>query len=344
MNSLICLGSLNAKPADRNMGRDDVLPFQVVEAKKPYPFTHVSSLGELGISSLAVLNASIFLCTGNELFEVSEDDFSITQVPIPNMKDVHEISVIDGKLWLANTGANELVCYDPSLKRVSERVALRPLDMDPEARRFIIKYHCNQCFKDNDSNLLAVVHNVDGKQKYMPSRSKRIKRYRVPGALKLQGKGGIINARTGEVMISGLRGPHSARQLKDGSYIVCDSGRFLLCHYDDKWQPIRTVSTKGWSRGVAISKSFMYVGISVTRKRYLSVLPATVHNTVMVFDIDTLKPVDEIRIPSIEQINNVYLMQPQVRKWIQAKHSSPPPGSLMSEPSSRETRYQVNMS
>ncbi len=312
---IICLGSLNDKIEDRQMRREDVVPFQYFSGTgvENFSLPALNCMSTLGLSSLAHVGDSIYITTDSELFKFPIYSSQFIEIPIPGLKDIHEMTVIDGKLWLANTGMNELICYDPQTKDVSERLHLPEVEKCGDSEDIVDTYHCNQCFEDNKGELLALVHHVDGKQHMVSTASK------VVNKLKKQGNGGVINTRTGEVMLKGLKGPHSARVLPDETYVICDSGFLEICHYDSNWNLINKVSTKGWSRGVDIGKEHIYVGVSETRKRYLNLFSGTagVPNCILVYKIETFRLVHEIVLKAIEQVNNVYIMTPDIWRWIE---------------------------
>ncbi len=312
---LICLGSLNAKNEDRHMKREEVSPFQYYTLcdKKVFEFSQVSSMGKLGLGSLAVSGNTIYFTTGWEIYEVTADTLEINEIVIPGLNDVHDLEIIDDKLYFANTGINELVCYDPNIKKILERITLpKKTPMIRNSKKADV-YHCNQCFEDDNGDLLALVHHVDGKQNLVSISS------RIMVKLKQQGNGGVVDARTGEVKLSGLSAPHSLRSLNDGSYIVCDSGRFELCHYDENWKLIKKVSTGGFSRGIAMERDYVYVGVSATRKRYVGILPdsGAEFNTILIFEKRNFELVEKIIVKNVEQINNLYIATKELNKWIQ---------------------------
>jgi len=61
-------------------------------------------------------------------------------------------------------------------------------------------------------------------------------------------------------------------------------------------------------------RGIYYGGVSETRKRYLGLFPGgeAVPNMVQVFTVKDYKLAGSIKIPSIEQINNVYCLQKDV--------------------------------
>ena len=312
MEDIICLGTVNAKADDRFLEREDLRPFQYIQGGQARQFPPLNALGEHGISSLVEIDGTIYLATGWDLWAVrpGEDD-APQRLDVEGLVQIHELSVIAGQLWIASTGADQLVCYDPPSRTVVERLSL-PGKPERKPDGITNTYHCNQVFADDHGELLALVHHVDGRQHLLTLASKVI------STLKKQGNGGIIKARTGEVLLDNLSGPHSVRKLRDGSWLVCDSCRSLVALYDQQWRLIRTLAARGWARGVAIGEKYVYVGISATRKRYLSLMPNTakVPNMILVYDPNSWEMVGEVVMQGIEQVTDVCMMTPLMKRWV----------------------------
>lgn len=305
---IICLGSLNAKVEDRYLNRQDIVPMQYITNKEVHGIRSMTRLGELGLSSLASANGKILLSTGNELYLLRGNKFIFEKIEIPNIKDIHEMTVINDQVWIANTGYDQVICFDIHSEKEIERISLKTNNMETNEE----VYHCNQCLSDGNGNILAVVHHVNGRQLRITLAD------RISDKLKNQGNGGVVNVRTREILTNDLKGPHSARRLPDGSFIVCDSGRFRMVHYSKEWKYIRTIDTEGWARGVALGSEYLFVGVSETRKRYLNILPQKnkVPNMILVYDIESLDFVDRILIKNVEQINNIYTVNDTIKFWL----------------------------
>lgn len=313
MEDIICIGTLNAKSDDRSLDRANLKSLQYIIGGEAKEFRPMSSVGEHGISAIAQVGDTVFVATGWDLWEVpSAGGFELRRVDVDSLKHIHELSVIGGRLWIASTGSGELVCYDPVSKSVTERVLLLPRSAADQSSEVSNTYHCNQAFEGDNGELLALVHHVDGRQHKMSIASK------VMLKLKQQGNGGVINARTGEVLLGNLSGPHSVRKLNDGSWLICDSGRSAIVICDPMWNIIKTCDTKGWARGVAVGERYVYVGISETRKRYLNLMPTatTVPNMILVYDPKSWEIVHELLMRDIEQVADVCMVTPLMRSWL----------------------------
>lgn len=310
MQHVLCLGSLNAHPEDRYMNREDLRGIQLFENGTPRQLPNLSLYGKLGPSSMAIAGGKLFISSGDDL-SVASPDGALRNCHIPNLLDVHELTAISGLLWIASTGTNELVCVDPTDKRIVKRISLSAHRNHflPAATEITDNFHCNQAFKDHEKKLCAIVHHVNGKQHLA-----RTFRSRIEIRLKQQGNGGVLNAETGEIKLRGLKGPHSCRVLEDGTYVILDSGRFELQQYDRRWRLLRKTSTTGWGRGLAYSDKHFYIGVSETRKRYLHLVPTgdNVPNMILVLRRDDLRVEARWQVHGVEQINNLYLVSDEI--------------------------------
>lgn len=316
-DGLLVLGSLNANPADREADRSDIRPAQIYQDGELCPLSGLRSWGELGISSLAWhadRPLQLYVSTGADLRLLDLETGAVRQVDVPRLRDVHEMTVIGERLWLANTGRDEAVAVDPAGGRVDERIELAALangsrhgeradgPTDADASQDADRFHCNQVLEGFDGRLYALVHHVDGRQR----------RQRIAGRLlKRQGDGGVLDLETGEGTALELKAPHTVRKI-GRRYWVLDSGNARLNVYDRDWRPAGSVETVGWGRGGALSRDGRryYVGISATRKRYLGLVPGRGQrrNLIQVFTTADLAAAGEIAVPRVEQVNNVYVL------------------------------------
>ncbi len=230
--------------------------------------------------------------------------------PVADLKDGHEITEIDGRLWFANTGRDEVVAIDAASATVVERVAVRSIRGEPGpaaasltagAGKTVDKFHANQVVRALDGKLYVLVHHVDGKQ---------VVKYVAQRLVKMQGNGGVIEIESGSPVALSLSGPHSIQRVGEHEQWICDSRAGLLRIYDRDWRELAQVPCAGWGRGVDVSRhtGHVYVGISAIRKRYLQVIPSSQHsqNMVQAFDAERRTLLGETLVPNLETINNVY--------------------------------------
>ncbi|MDQ1468269.1 MAG: hypothetical protein QOH10_2684 [Actinomycetota bacterium] len=310
--ALVVVGALATKPADRNLARHQINPVQVLTVDG---FETVRSLdcGEFGMSALVIRPEAgiVYGSSGNDFFRLDVSTGTITDLGI-DLKDSHEVTEIDGTLWIANTGRDEAVAFDLATEQVTRRIPVRSIrsirsehsgrgSETGETGETVDRFHANQIARALDGNLYVLVHHVDGKQ---------IVKYVAQRLVKMQGNGGVIELETGRPVALSLSGPHSIELVGPDEQWVCDSRAGLLRVYDREWREQAQIPCAGWGRGVSLSATSrrVYVGISAIRKRYLQVIPTAHHsqNMIQVFDVARRELVGETVVPHVETINNVY--------------------------------------
>jgi hypothetical protein len=176
--SLVVLGSLNAMKEDREMQRSEIIPLQIIVNGEIIPVPFFDSWGELGLSSMAWHPARpkiLYMSTGNDLVRIDLARQIVTAFDIENLVDIHEMTVIDNTLWIANTGTDEAIAFDLELEKEVDRVVLSKLshshaklDHKPSDKNeeliVVDKFHWNQVVEGFNKELFALVHHVTGKQ------------------------------------------------------------------------------------------------------------------------------------------------------------------------------------
>ncbi|HEY5012880.1 MAG TPA: hypothetical protein VIK61_09270, partial [Acidimicrobiia bacterium] len=254
----------------------------------------------------------VYGSSGNDFFRLDLTTGTITDLGI-ELKDSHEITEIDGTLWIANTGRDEAVAVDLGTEQVVRRVPVRsvrgagapasPSAAAPADGETVDRFHANQITRALDGNVYVLVHHVDGKQ---------IVKYVAQRLVKMQGNGGVIELDTGRPVALSLSGPHSIECVGPDEQWICDSRAGVLRVYDRDWREQAQIPCAGWGRGVSVSARTrcVYVGISSIRKRYLQVIPTSQHsqNMIQAFDIAGRRLAGETTVPHVETINNVYVV------------------------------------
>jgi hypothetical protein len=325
-SAILVLGSLNAKAEDRYMKRSAIRPVQVIIENKIYPVAFFDSWGEFGVSSMAWRKQppwTLFVSTGSDLIKLDTQTGQSHKFDIPMLKDIHEITIINNTLWLANTGLDEVIAFDIPNEQVIERRSLDKYrtmiesdihkngmaNSDNGKLEIVDKFHCNQIFEGFDKNLYCLVHHVSGIQKIRRFTSKVVR------TIKSQGDGGVINLSADKSKLLNLMAPHHVRKVQ-GFYWLFDSGNNSLNIYDRDWKIMKKIPTQGFGRGADISQhmDMFYAGISETRKRYLRVIPGAkqIPNMIQVFSIKKQRPIGEILLSDIEQVNNTYLISQEI--------------------------------
>jgi len=310
--AIVVVGALATRPPDRNLQRDEIRPVQVFTADGVEPVPALDR-GEFGMSSLVIRAEAgvVYGSSGNDFFRLDLAGGAITDLGI-DLQDSHEVTEIDGELWIANTGRDEAVAFDLATEKVARRVAVRsrgnaagasPATDPRDAGETVDKFHANQIVRCLDGKLYVLVHHVDGKQ---------IVKYVAQRLVKMQGNGGVIELETGRPVPLALSGPHSIQAVGADEQWICDSRAGVLRVYDRAWREHTQIPCAGWGRGVSVSdaRGCVYVGISSIRKRYLQVIPTSQHsaNMLQAFDTAGHTLIGETVVPNIETINNVYVV------------------------------------
>lgn len=318
---ILVIGSLNANPADREIKRETIKSMQIIDENNTIlPVNYFNSWGELGMSSMCYHPDDIYtlyIASSNEIFKFQLKEKKIEKLNIPNLTDIHEISMIGNHIWISNTKHDEIVSYDVKENIIRERINLSDFKSNTleegegeEGVEVVDKFHCNLIFEGYEGDLYILVHHTSGRQLM-----KRI----AQKFIKSQGNGGVVNITKRKRYPLNFKAPHSVRRINN-QYWAFDSGHFELKIFDKNWNFLRTMDTKGFGRGgdIDAERNMYYGGVSETRKRYLGLFPGgeAVPNMVQVFSIQDYKLIGSINIPNIEQINNVYCLQKDVAELL----------------------------
>ena len=128
----------------------------------------------------------VFFATSNELFCAYLAQGRVEQMAIDGLKDVHELSVFEDDLWVANTGNDEAIRVSISSLREVDRICLKSNENEPSRTddNFMDRFHCNQVFITENKQPVCLVHHVSGKQ-FLKKVAEKV--------LKTHGNGGIIS-------------------------------------------------------------------------------------------------------------------------------------------------------
>ena len=318
-HNFIVIGGLCAHEDDRKHKRSEIDSVQLFEKGKN-SFLNISffnQYGRYGVSSMTWSTESpfiIYFSNGDDLRLLNLKTKNLITFEIPHLKDVHEISYVNNTIWIANTGFNEIVVFDPYKRKVCKRIRLTDLIKkcnDEDLRSLnnpdnivveVDKFHVNAAFKCYENKSYALVHHYQGRQHKIIDRI----RNRV---LKKQGNGGVIELESGQAVNLSLKCPHTVR-LINGEYWIFSSTDAKLNIYNKNWELCKKIDTRGFGRGGDLTDDGKYFicGISAPRERYKHRIPKEQHvpNMVEIFDVKTLKKCREILINNIEQINNIY--------------------------------------
>jgi hypothetical protein len=93
----------------------------------------------------------------------------------------------------------------------------------------------------------------------------RFRQHREWNQVQAAGKGIVFNLATGHDVLAGLTCPHSPRFF-DAAWTVCNSKSGELLQIDARTQGVRrSLQLHGWTRGIAVSDDYLFVGVSAPR-------------------------------------------------------------------------------
>jgi len=264
----------------------------------------------------------MYVATENKVLKVDLLKQNVVDLGIPNLLDIHELTMVGDTLWIANTQRDEIVAFDVVRERVAKRVSLSVYDSAPKAishmyedddegpqlavdeREVLDEFHCNQVFQGFDGELYVLVHYAQGNLQLIRRAARRLTKRQVR-------PGGVINLTTSRVIPLGLKGPHTLRKVR-GDYWVCDSARSKINVYGPNWVLKETISSRGWVRGADISEQLdlYYIGVSQFRRRYLILNPTVqqIPNMVRAISVETKASMGELLLSNVEQVTNVYVV------------------------------------
>jgi hypothetical protein len=310
----VVTGSLQAKVEDRTHDRSGIAPVSVILDEGVVPVDYFRDQGELGVSSFVFWDADqVYVSTGSDLVLLHLAAGTATTIDVDDLVDVHEMTRVGDRLWLSNTGRDEVIAVDPGKGHQVERVPLGPFrpNHDPSSEA-VDRFHTNQVFDGPDDQLYALVHHATGRQLL-----KRVK----SRLLKSHGDGGVIDLVGRRSIDLALTAPHSVTRVGDGWW-VCDSGKAEMALFSSQWDKQGTVPTSGWGRGASLTDdgSVLFVGLSPIRTRYRSTVssPQVDQPAVEAIDTSSRRAVGLQIVPGIEQVNNVYLVPDDLAKRLLA--------------------------
>ncbi len=186
--------------------------------------------------------------------------------------DLHDVLALENKVYVVATETNSVVMLDPHLVQIdSWRLP-----------------------GENDAAHLNSVAFYDGK--LLASAFGRFEHHREykNGTV---GCGIVIDIQTGETYLDGLSQPHSLTVIDDLLYL-CNSEERQLRIYRGK-KLLQRVDLPGYTRGIAFSAGYLYVGLSLSRNAQ-SVDDRQVSAAIVVLDRETLRQEEYFSIPSRE--------------------------------------------
>ncbi len=284
---IVVVGGTASHRDDRRIDPAALRPIQAVRDGNMLPVTKFPCPPGRGVSNVVDAGGFLIWSSGDDLMR-TELDGATRSLPVDDLSDVHELTLVDDAVLIANTGRDEVVAFDPNAEAVIGR---HRLGVGP--------YHLNQAFAGLDGGRYGLVHHVSGRQLHR----------RVSGRLlKMQGDGGVISLDDGTAIPLRLTAPHSARTV-GGELWILDSGRARIVRYDERWRECGTIGLSGWGRGAVLdAHRRLWVGVSPLRPRYRGFVHggAVERPAIEVIDTEVCAVVERFEVGAMDQISGVH--------------------------------------
>jgi acetolactate synthase I/II/III large subunit len=206
--------------------------------------------------------------------EILRYDLSgLTHYRVDEVQDPHSIAVDDkGRLLAVSTFTNEVLWLDGA-GDVCHRWSISG---EPDS------WHLNSIFLDGPTVYVSALGGT--------------RRYREYGAHVKNGRGVVFELPSGCPVVTGISSPHNPIRLGD-RWIICESGHERLVELGESHPAVRvrSVDLAGWTRGLAVSSDYIFVGESASRLARDSGTAS-----VAVVDRHSLKVVDRWNLPCAE--------------------------------------------
>lgn len=116
----------------------------------------------------------------------------------------------------------------------------------------------------------------------------------------MTGRGVVVDADSGEVVLKGLSAPHDPTPVGDG-WVICNSHTGEVSLLDGGGRQTKSVHLGGWVRGILVDGPTMYVGVGAHRST-----TSTARAHVAVLDTTTLREEGRMALPC----RNVFTLLP----------------------------------
>jgi hypothetical protein len=299
---LVC-GGPNWKPQDRFLESEVIRPVEIVAPEGIEPVGFFDNHRETGVSALKVdaERSALLYAISEHIFRVSLETGEERRFDVPDLFDVHELTLAGDRLLVANTGRDEIVDLDAVTGAINARhklADLRAANARPIRSAREETFHANQAFLGDRGQLMVLAHHAHGFR--MLSHAQR--------QLVRHGSGGVIDLESGEVRDLRLFGPHNVRRHAEG-WLINNSGRSEVMLLSSDWEVLGHIDLVGWGTGAAISNDgkTLYSGIRATRRRYAKVGDHS-ETGVQVVPITSGGDGQFLPLPLLEQVNGVELV------------------------------------
>jgi hypothetical protein len=186
------------------------------------------------------------------------------------VSDIHDLEWHDGRLAVASTSSNSVVWLSPA---------------------GTVDYEWNAPGEGDAWHLNGLILK-EGRMHASAFGRKCV--HRAWDIAPREGSGFVLDLESGEEVLRGLSCPHSPRFFDD-RWTVCNSAHDSVVQFEPNGSIRRVGCLKGWTRGIAFTREFVFVGESAGRG-----LDNAQHASVAVLDRGTWEIVDRIELPASE--------------------------------------------
>ena len=167
----------------------------------------------------------------------------ITYHRLDSVRDPHDL-LWDGRNHIiVSSGTNSILWVSPAGEVTKEHT----FPGEPDS------WHINSIFKDNGDLFVSAFGRFSRTREWLSHYGK--------------GTGLVFELTSGKELITGLEQPHQPKRLNNGDWLVCNSGKKELLAIDATRKSTRSVQLEKWTRGLAVSARYIFVGESARRRR-----------------------------------------------------------------------------
>jgi len=198
--------------------------------------------------------------------------------------DFHDVLHHKDRLYLVSTGTNEVIVLDSEGKRVNSYTFPGGND----------SWHIN-CLGIWDNR---IVLSAFGEFEEFRGYKKNTKK-----------QGFVLDIETNEKLWEGLSQPHTPVQNGD-NYYICNSEEMQVLTLNRHSFEINSIQLDGYTRGIAFSQRYMYVGLSQSRNN--SNAGSSEFARILALDLNTYEICEEMHLPFSEIYDIRLLYNPSI--------------------------------
>ena len=118
---LLILGALNTKKDDSNLACKNPHLVQFIYKNEIYSIRQFSNWHDRSVSSMCWSAESPYLLyvnSMNELYEFNLKSGKLSNLNVSDLDDIHEIKYVNDVIWIANTGKDNIISYNPKQNKI----------------------------------------------------------------------------------------------------------------------------------------------------------------------------------------------------------------------------------